>query len=380
MKTCVCILASLATAVVSLSETSFLSRSVHSPAAYPTAVKSFESNIRHNEYSNDSSMIWDFSNIIFEKASTIHSAPQNDSSILVINKFGCISYSLIDNGYGKSKFSNNSQQTIFAKPEKVLEFPFIVGDSIHSSFYAEGCLNNSDFLRIAGLSVTRALDYGSLILPNNDTLKNIVHLHSVRTGGILIDSQQLHGSCQQPRDLSDSEILHLVKSDSITFVDEHWLWMSANHPLPIVELQTARIFNHDIEVDVKHSATVIPATEQPMRYPTKEETEEAETLMLSSGKRRKSAATQKSQATGLLPSVEFVINPKITDGNFSIACSDLPSKVRVLITNTAGKIVRLYNDAYFPLHCNVSGQADGVYLVTIYCGSNIIFSDSIIKK
>lgn len=44
-------------------------------------------------------------------------------------------------------------------------------------------------------------------------------------------------------------------NDSVTSVDEHWLWLSANHPLPIVEMRATHIYNHLAEVDFRQSAT-----------------------------------------------------------------------------------------------------------------------------
>ena len=260
-----------------------------------------------------------------------------------------------------------------------MKFPFVVGDSISSHFYASGTLNNSDFLRIAGVSSVKADGWGLIALPDGDSIKNIVRLHIVRTGGILIDPQCQHNSSQDCI-LTDAEIAAMAMTDSVTFVDEHWLWLSANHPLPIVEMQATHIYNHLAEVDFRQSATFIPASEQPMRFPSQEEKEEAETLMRALGKRHKSTAIRRIQATNGFSSMEFSIKPKITDGKFVIACSEIPGKANVFITNAAGKTIRLYKDADFPLLCDIGGETCGVFIVTVFCENSILFSDSALKK
>ena len=379
MRKTMCILFATALTTSMLSETPFLSRSVHSPMSYPTKAACFESDIRHTEYDNDSLIVWDFSNILEGKPSNVYSFTQNDSSSLVINKFGSALFSLTQDGYEKTLFSNNSQQISFAKPEKVLKFPFVVGDSISSHFYASGTLNNSDFLRIAGISSIKAADWGLITLPDGDSIKNIVRLHIVRTGGILIDPQCPRNSSQDCI-LTDAEIATMAMSDSVTFVDEHWLWLSANHPLPIVEMQETHIYNHLAEVDFRQSATFIPASEQPMRFPSQEEKVEAETLMKSLGKRNKSTAIRRIQTTNGFSSMKFSIIPKITDGKFVIAGSEIPDKANVFITNAAGKTIRLYKDAEFPLLCDIGGETCGVFIVTVFCENSILFSDSVLKK
>lgn len=320
-----------------------------------------------------------FSDILPGEHSNVYSFTQNDSSSLVINKFGSALFSSTQDVYEKAQFFNSSQQISFAKPEKVLKFPFVVGDSISSHFYASGTLNNSDFLRIAGVSSVKADGWGLIALPDGDSIKNIVRLHIVRTGGILIDPKCQHNSSQDCI-LTDAEIAAMAMTDSVTFVDEHWLWLSANHPLPIVEMQATHIYNHLAEVDFRQSATFIPASEQPMRFPSQEEKEEAETLMRALGKRHKSTAIRRIQATNGFSSMEFSIKPKITDGKFVIACSEIPGKANVFITNAAGKTIRFYKDADFPLLCDIGGETCGVFIVTVFCENSILFSDSVLKK
>lgn len=379
MRKTMCILLATALTTSMLSETPFLSRSVHSPMSYPTKAVCFDADIRHTEYDSDSLLVWDFSNILPGEHSNVYSFTQNDSSSLVINKFGSALFSSTQDGYEKAQFFNNSQQISFAKPEKILKFPFVVGDSISSHFYASGTLNNSDFLRIAGVSSVKADGWGLIALPDGDSIKNIVRLHIVRTGGILIDPQCQHNSSQDCI-LTDAEIAAMAMTDSVTFVDEHWLWLSANHPLPIVEMQATHIYNHLAEVDFRQSATFIPASEQPMRFPSQEEKEEAETLMRALGKRHKSTAIRRIQATNGFSSMELSIKPKITDGKFVIACSEIPGKANVFITNAAGKTIRFYKDADFPLLCDIGGETCGVFIVTVLCENSILFSDSVLKK
>lgn len=145
-------------------------------------------------------------------------------------------------------------------------------------------------------------------------------------------------------------------------------------------MQATHIYNHLAEVDFRQSATFIPASEQPMRFPSQEEKEEAETLMRALGKRHKSTAIRRIQATNGFSSMEFSIKPKITDGKFVIACSEIPGKANVFITNAAGKTIRFYKDADFPLLCDIGGETCGVFIVTVLCENSILFSDSVLKK
>lgn len=60
MRKTMCILLATALTTSMLSETPFLSRSVHSPMSYPTKAVCFDAGIRHTEYDSDSLLVWDF--------------------------------------------------------------------------------------------------------------------------------------------------------------------------------------------------------------------------------------------------------------------------------------------------------------------------------
>lgn len=344
----------------------FLSRSVHSPTSYPSESWGYDCELGRGAMDEDMPNLWDFSNICYGKKSKIYTFIKNDSIVLVANKFGNTTYLLTDRGCVKASFSNESQSVEYLRPEAVLAYPFLRGDSIESEFFADGCLNHSDYLRIAGKATVKAKAIGTLVLPNEDTVSNVVLLHSMRAGGICVDPQMM----------SVRDSVACWETDTITFTDERWLWLSANHPLPIVEQQTATIYNHGEKVDEKHTAIVTPPSAQQFLMPTEEELDEAESRPHNE---RSQKQTKQRQLSPTSP-MEFRLSPTITDGSFVIYASEVCPQMSVRIMNAAGGTVRNYENVTFPLGCNIGDTADGVYVVTISADGEVVYSGEVMKK
>lgn len=304
---------------------------------------------------------------LWEK-SKIYTFIENDSIVLVANKFGNTTYLLTDRGCIKTGFSNESQSVEYHRPEAVLAYPFLRGDSIESEFFADGCLNHSDYLRIAGKTAVKAKAIGTLVLPDEDTVRNVILLHCLKKGGIRVDSRR-------PAELDSTDCW---TADSITFVDERRLWLSANHPLPIVEQQTATIYNHGEKVDEKHTAIVTPPSAQQFLMPTEEELDEARSRPCNERSQKQTRQRQLSPTSP--PPMEFRIAPTITDGGFVIYASEVCPQMSVRITNVAGSMVGSYNNVAFPLSCSIGNTADGVYVVTVLADGDVVYSAEVMKK
>ena len=82
---------------------------------------------------------------------------------------------------------NYMEQISYDMPETWLQFPMQVGDSICGYFYGSGPYCERFFIRRFGTYKTRADAAGKLVLPQGDTLRNVIRLHTERYVGTIAE-------------------------------------------------------------------------------------------------------------------------------------------------------------------------------------------------
>ena len=73
---------------------------------------------------------------------------------------------------------NFMEQMSYDMPETWLQFPMQVGDSVAGYFNASGPYCERFFMRRYGTYKTKADALGKLVLPQGDTLRNVIRLHT----------------------------------------------------------------------------------------------------------------------------------------------------------------------------------------------------------
>ena len=121
-------------------------------------------------------------------------------------------------------------------PETWLTFPMQVGDSVCGYFNGSGPYCERFFLRRYGTYKTKADAAGKIVLPQGDTLRNVIRLHTERYVGTIavpIDTMQY----KIPAFTVDSIVQHLAP-DTAKVREDVYRWYAEGYRYPILEAKT----------------------------------------------------------------------------------------------------------------------------------------------
>ena len=121
-------------------------------------------------------------------------------------------------------------------PETWLQFPMQVGDSVAGYFNASGSYCERFFMRRYGTYKTKVDALGKLVLPQCDTLRNVIRLHTERYVGTItvpIDTMQY----KIPAFTVDSIVRHLAP-DTAKVREDEYRWYAEGYRYPILEAKT----------------------------------------------------------------------------------------------------------------------------------------------
>lgn len=136
---------------------------------------------------------------------------------------------------------NYMEQISYDMPETWLRFPMQVGDSVCGYFYGSGPYCERFFIRRFGTYKTQADAAGMLVLPQGDTLRNVIRLHTERYVGTIAEpfDTMLY---KIPAFTVDSIVKHLA-SDTAKVREDVYRWYAEGYRYPILEAQKLSYLN-----------------------------------------------------------------------------------------------------------------------------------------
>ena len=133
--------------------------------------------------------------------------------------------------------SENFMELIsYDMPERWLQFPMQVGDSVCGFFNGSGPYCERFFIRRYGTYKTKADAAGTLVLPKGDSLRNVIRLHTERYVGTItvpIDTMEK----KIPAFTVDSIIRHLAP-DTAKVREDIYRWYAEGYRYPILEAKS----------------------------------------------------------------------------------------------------------------------------------------------
>jgi hypothetical protein len=133
-------------------------------------------------------VLWDFSQLKpINKDYRVYNIESNKKrgtdtiDIISIEHQTMYKYSLKGSSLFFEGFENSGSNLILQKPELNLVFPFALGDSISDIYNGHGHYMNTLVLNTEGMFTTVADGLGTLILPEGDTLYNVLRIRSERS-------------------------------------------------------------------------------------------------------------------------------------------------------------------------------------------------------
>lgn len=131
---------------------------------------------------------------------------------------------------------NYMEQISYDMPETWLRFPMQRGDSVCGYFNGTGKYCDRLFIRRFGTYLTKADAAGKLVLPEGDTLRNVIRLHTERYVGMVaapIDTMKY----KIPAFTVDS-IVRRLATDSVRMREDVYRWYAEGYRYPILEAKT----------------------------------------------------------------------------------------------------------------------------------------------
>ena len=149
--------------------------------------------------------------------------------------------------------SENAQELIsYDMPETWLKFPMHQGDSISGYFNGTGKYCDHLFMRRFGTYKTKADAVGKLVLPEGDTLRNVIRLHTERYVGTIVTPIDTIKT-DIPVFTVDSIATHLIP-DSAKVREDIYRWYAAGYRYPILEATTLSYGNTTLSQEIYYFA------------------------------------------------------------------------------------------------------------------------------
>lgn len=127
---------------------------------------------------------WDFTglDVLDEDGLTYYHL--SDSTLLEVRPDAMIECHIVGDSLFLSRYETPLTRLVYDSPICLLTGSMSIGDSILSDFSASGTYCNKFAVSIMGQSKTKAEKYGTLILQEDDTLRNVLCLHHTRTAHV----------------------------------------------------------------------------------------------------------------------------------------------------------------------------------------------------
>ena len=200
--------------------------------------------------------VWDFTKKLNSKESTQVMFITDSTGVVSVIETGKISY------YRTTPdtlilFGSESplEKREYAVEKIIKRFPLQYGDSISEGFRCEGVYCGNHLFREAGTTTIKVDAVGSIVLAENDTVRNVRRVHTIDAYTICMDL--------------DSAALDTAKLTQI--IDERYEWYLPKSQYPIIEdVTSTSYYNMNVVGTTKYAYCNLPAN-QVSAYITQED-------------------------------------------------------------------------------------------------------------
>lgn len=264
-------------------------------------------------------------------------------------------YDLVGDSLLLTGFENSGSFINYSIPQLSMKYPFLLGDSINSSFSGAGIHENVFMIESVGTISTKVDATGTLILPNDDTIKNAFRVKTIQ-----VFIQSTYPISYAPEKTIDMDSLSRVSMDSVKIAEtdsiylktESFKWFVPGYRYPVFET----IMNRSHSVT---DTTSIPDIATSFYFPPSQhsylENDEGNMKILDS---IQAGNSNESKGDSLLFKFNYFPNPLRTFLSVELLL-DNPSNVSFRVSDLAGHMVFNQNEGflasgmhYFSLNLN----------------------------
>lgn len=168
------------------------------------------------------------------------------------------------------RYENSLALVYLEKPEEVMVFPMSCGDERTAFFYGKGKYCDRLELDVTGFTYSLADGYGTLILPQHDTVYDALRVYTAKI--TLTDSRPatLGFDIRTPREtpLSYKDILARLERDTTFTFTETYRWYARGSRYPVLETGSSQIVMNDIPVSTVKNTFVYHPEDQQIDFPS----------------------------------------------------------------------------------------------------------------
>ncbi|MDR0231964.1 MAG: hypothetical protein LBI82_07580 [Dysgonamonadaceae bacterium] len=327
-------------------------------------------------------VLWDFSKLtsINDEYALFYST-DNDTVITGMEHLTRYNYTLQNDSLLLWGFENQSTRLINRRPELLLKFPVSYAGQCESYFSAHGKHGNRLELEAMGFTGTKADAYGMMVLPNKDTLKNVLRTRTIKY--IAENSQPISQSYFQklinPEFVPDDTIISRLQSDSVIFVVETFRWYEKGYRYPVFETVRSwqQRLNSENDYEFLHTAFFYPPQEHFYLYD-----DDDNLALLDSMKIDDLKPKNPDYWEGL--TYNFYPNPVETNLEVEIYLPRYAKQIKMQLTDKIGRPVWKEHYKYWEQGVNtvqiyMAPFAKGEYVLTMWF-DGCPFGEKILKK
>ncbi len=301
------------------------------------------------------------------------------------------------------EYETPSTRISYDRPQTWMKFPFAYGDSFSSHYNGEGTLYEQTGMISSGILAVEADAYGMMILPDKDTLENVLRVRILQTH---IDERMPVGVLKEKMEIQENSLagkttekeadpvkafeLTLAKAtaseDKKPLYTETIRWYATGYRYPVFE--TIRSFTGESEkASLENSRAFFYHPEEQQNDYLEQDRENLallETAKAEKMKRLKAGETGAISTGGIEQAIRYNVYPNPSPGDIEVEIA-LPEEttVEVALYSISGSLLYRSGSATYSgiYHKNVplQKQPRGNYILQIRCGEKS-YSEKITRK
>lgn len=222
------------------------------------------------------------------------------------------------------------------KPEEVMIFPMSYKDERTGFFYGKGKYCDRMEMDVAGITYSRADSYGMLVLPENDTIYNVLRVYTAKI--TLTDTRpispdfDIHSPRETP--LAYDDLLKRLEQDTVYTFAETYRWYAAGSRYPVLETGSSQVVVNERALSMTNRTHVYHPVDQQIELPT-----DPENLAIAEKESvTKSVTGNEESITNSRFGIKTYPNPVVNELHLEFRLNS-PEKAEVFVYNTQGQLL-----------------------------------------
>lgn len=173
-------------------------------------------------------VVWDFRDVpVRRKNYRVEYTGNNASALLSIHPGYMSRYRMAGDTLVQTGYENPTARLTYRRAIPELVFPFAYGDTIASEFEGNGLYCRHNGMKERGTVLVEADATGTLLLSEEDTLRNVLRVHAIRTSSVDMDRDSV---------VADS-------AGRLLRIEENYKWFARGYRYPIFETLTEAYYH-----------------------------------------------------------------------------------------------------------------------------------------